>query len=181
VQNVTFSISYHTPKAGSEDAYALDLLANILGNGSSSRLHQRLVYKDQTASSAAAYNMTLQEGGIFQIFVSMKPKADFQKSERAVFGELWRPRNVLVSDDELQKAKNQVMKGYVDSLKTVHGKAEALALNEILFGDYEQLFKDLDRYNRVTSEQIRKVAQVYLAPEKSSLVVLRPKQKGVKP
>lgn len=178
VQNVTFTIAYHTPKAGSDEAYALDLLANILGNGPSSRLYQRLVYKDQQATSAMTFNSTHQDAGLFQIFVSMKPGGNFAAAQRAVYGEMWRPRNLLVSDEELQKAKNQVMKGYVDSLKTVHGKAETLALNEVLFGDYEMLFKDLDRYNKVTAEQIRAVAKKYLSPEKSTLVVLRPARKG---
>ena len=174
VQNTQFVISYHSPKAGSDEAYALDLLANILGAGPSSRLYQRLVYKEQIASSAMSYNLTLQEAGLFEILVSLKPGSSFDRAQRAVYGEMWRPRNVLVTEEELQKAKNQVMKSYVDGLKTIHGKAEALALNEILYGDYEQLFKDLDRYNRVTADQIKKAAHKYLAPEKSSLVVLKP-------
>ena len=180
VQNVTFAIAYHTPKMGTDEAYALDLLANILGNGSSSRFYQRLVYRDQAATSAIAYNMTLQEAGMFEIYVSLKPGADFMKAQRAVYGELWAPRKKLVSEAELQKAKNQIMKTYVDSLKSVHGKAESIALNETLYGDYEQLFKDLDRYNRVTAEQIRAVALKYLAPEKSTLVVIRPVGKHTK-
>jgi zinc protease len=176
VQTTQFVVSYPTPKGGTDEAYALDLLANILGNGDSSRLHQRLVYKDQKASSASAYNMTLQEAGMFQVYVTMKPGVNYYSAQRAVYGEMWRPRHLLVSDEELQKAKNQVMKSYVDGLKTVHGKAEALAVNEILYGDYEVLFKDLERYNKVTAKDIRKAAADYLAPERSTLVVLQPKK-----
>ncbi|MEK7356739.1 MAG: pitrilysin family protein, partial [Bdellovibrionota bacterium] len=174
VQNVQFVVSHHTPKAGTDEVYALDLLANVMGAGPSSRLYQRLVYKDQIATSATAYNLTMQEGGLFEVMVSLKPGSDFRRAERAIRGELWRPRNLVVSEEELQKAKNQVMKSYVDGLKTIHGKAEALALNEILFDDYEQLFKDLDRYNKVTADQIKKVAAKYLGSEHSTLVMLRP-------
>lgn len=175
VQNVTFTVAYHTPKAGTDESYALDLLANVMGNGTSSRLHERLVYKNQLASSAVAYNLTLQDSGLFQVYVSLKPGVNFDQAQRAVYGEMWRPRNLNVSDEELQKAKNQVMTDYVNGLKTVHGKAQALALNEILFGDYEHLFRDLDRYNKVTVQQIREVAEKYLRPEQSTLVVLRPR------
>ena len=180
VQNTQFAIVYHTPKAATPESYAFDLLANILGNGNSSRLHQRLVYKDQIALGVGADNLTLQEAGLFQVFVTLKPEVKFPKAQKAVFGEMWRPRNLLVSDSELQKAKNQLMKGYVDGLKTVHGKASALALNETLFGDYERLFSDLARYNAVKAEDIRKVAHRYLAPEQSTVVVLRPKKAGDK-
>lgn len=178
VQNVTFTMAYHTPKAGTDEAYALDLLANIMGYGDSSRLHQRLVYKEQLATSATAYNLTLQDSGLFHIHVSLKPDSNFERAQRAVLGEMWRPRNLLVSEKELQKAKNQVMKSYVDALKTVHGKASALAINETLNGDYEQLFRDLDRYNQVTAERIRKAAFEYLSPDRLTLVVLRPKRNG---
>jgi zinc protease len=174
VQTMQFVLAYQTPKNGEDDSYALDLLANIMGEGDSSRLHRRLVYKDESATGVNTYNQTLQESGLFQVYVTMKPKVAYQKAERAVMGELWRPRNLLVSDEELQKAKNQVMKQYVDGLKTVHGRAEALALNETLYGDYSMLFKDLDRYNKVTKEQIRAVAKKYLGPERATLVVLKP-------
>jgi zinc protease len=176
VQNTQFVLAYQAPSSGADDAYALDLLANILGNGTSSRMYQQLVYKNQLATSAYAYNSSLQESGVFQLVVNLKPGASVGEAERAVRGIMWRPSNLLVTEQELRKAKNQVMKSYVDGLKTIHGKAESLAMNEILFGDYERLFSDLDRYNRVTPEQIRKAAQKYLGKEKSTLVVLMAKR-----
>lgn len=178
VQTTQFILSYQTPKAGTDESYALDLLANMMGRGASSRLYQRLIYKDQTASGVAVFNQTLQDAGQFQIVVTMKAGQPFASAERAVMGELWRPRNLPIKVDELQKAKNQVMKSYVDSLKTIQGKAEALAMNETLFRNYEELFKDLARYNAVTPQQIRDVAVKFLAPNQATLVVLRPKAKG---
>jgi zinc protease len=180
VQSTQFAIAYHTPKAGSEEAYALDLLANIMGYGPSSRLYNRLVYKEQQAAGVAAYNLTLQEAGLFQIFVTMKPGMASGKAQKSVIAEMWRPRNLPIKDAELEKAKNQVMKSYVDALKTVHGKAEALALNETMYGDYERLFKDLENYNKVTAAQVKKAAQKYLVPERATIVVLKPKAKGAR-
>lgn len=174
VQATQFVMAYHTPKTGTDEAYALDLLANVLGYGDSSLLHQRLVYKDQLAANVGAYNQTLQLEGLFQIYISLKPGIDFKRAERTTLGTIWRVRNMTISDADLQKAKNQVMKGYVDGLKTIHGRAEALALNETIYGDYEMLFKDLDRYNAITAKQVRDVATKYLAPEKMTLVVLKP-------
>jgi zinc protease len=174
VQNVTFAVAYHTPKAGEEESYALDLLANIMGRGTSSRLYKRLVYKDQLAGSVNAYNYTKQDAGLFQFQISLKPNANFVKAQRAVFGETYRARNGNVTDAELETAKNQITKDYVDGLKTVHGKAESLALNELLFGDYTRLFTDIERYNRVTADRIKKAAHKHLVAEKSVLAVLKP-------
>lgn len=181
VQNVTFAIAYHTPKAGTEESYALDLLSNIMGRGTSSRLYKRLVYKDQVASGVYAYNNTNVDSALFTYVVSMKPGANFGQAQRAVYGETWQVRNRQVTEAELEMAKNQTMKDYVDGLKTAHGRARALALNEVLFGDYTRLFTDLDRYTRVTAEQIKGVASKYLAPERSILTVLRPNRAPTPP
>ena len=180
VQNVTVAIGYVVPRAGSPDSYALDLLANIMGHGTSSRLYKRLVYKDQFATSVSVSNYTLQQAGIFEAYVSLKPKLDSHKASKIVIAEMWRPRNIVVTSGELEVAKKQVMKSYVDGLKTIFGKAEALAMNEVLFGDYSQLFSDLQKYQAVTAQDIRAAAGKYLTPEKSIVAVVRP-PKTVKP
>lgn len=175
VQSLQFALGYHVPKAGSDESYALDLLANILGFGNSSRMYQRLVYKEQLATSVRVQNSTMQDSGLFEIFVTLKPGANYAQAQKAVYGEMWRPANIRIKDAELEKAKNQVMKSYVDALKTVQGKAYALAANEIYFGDYERLFKDLEKYEQVTADQIMQVAKKYLNPYQSTLVILKPK------
>ena len=108
----------------------------------------------------------------------MKPGADVWKAERAVQGELWRARNRLVTADELTAARTHALKSYVDSLKTVQGRAEALGSTEVVHGDYRELFRTWDRYSNVTAEQLRKAAQKYLEPGRSTLVVLRPALRG---
>ena len=92
-----------------------------------------------------------------------------------VLAEMWRPRHLQISAAELERARNQIIVSQVESLKTLHGKAESLATNEILFGDYTRVFTDVEKYMKVTPEQIQKVARKYLSPERSNLVVVRPK------
>ncbi len=176
VQNAQFAIAYHTPKAGDDDSYALDLLANIMGYGPSSRLYQRLVYRDQIAVDVQTANYSMQDSGLFQIFVTLKAGVLPRKIQTAVLGEMWRPRNLKILDVEVQKAKNQIMKSYVDGLKSLHGKAESLEINETYFNDYTRLFSDLDHYNKITAEDIHRVAVKYLSPEKCTIVILRPKK-----
>lgn len=182
VKGWTFGINYTVPASGTDESYALDLLSVIMGHGPSSRLYKRVVYKDQKATSISASNNTLQEAGLFQILVTMKPTAtqaeaqtEFTATQRAIYGEMWRPRNLPISAADLERARNQIIVSQVDSLKTLHGKAEALAQNEVLFGDYTRVFTDINKYLKVTPAEIQKVARKYLAPERSNLVVVRPK------
>ncbi len=181
VKGWTFAISYPVPASGTEDSYALDLLSVIMGQGSSSRLYKRLVYKEQVATSASVSNNTLQDAGLFQVFVTMKPETNgalsqkqFLAAQRSIYGEMWRPRNMPISAADLERARNQIVVSQVESLKTLHGKAESLATNEMLFGDYTRVFTDIDKYMKITPAQIQKVARKYLSPERSNLVVVRP-------
>ena len=105
VESATFSLAYQAARDGAPDAYALDLLSYVLGAGNSSRLHRRLVYKDQMATSVAAHSYTLQRAGVLQTLVSLKPNGNVAKAERAVQGEIWRMRNRLVAPEELEAAK----------------------------------------------------------------------------
>jgi zinc protease len=173
-QNILWSLAFPIPEVGSQDFFALDLISNILGHGSSSRLYKKLVYQTQLASRASASTFGMQKPGIFEILVSLKGDADMQKVQEAVFNQIWKLRNQLVDDKELLKAKTQAMKDFVDGLKTSQGRAESLAFNEVIFGNYENLFSDLQRYNAVTKEQIKDVATKYLNQWQRNIVRLQP-------
>lgn len=175
VQAPTVALAYPTVPAGHEDMYALDLLAQVLGEGASSRLHQRMVYRTQTATSVAAYHYTPQEAGIFQAYVSMKPGLEVDKVRSALLGEVYRLRNHSVPAEELEKAKAQVALSTINSLKTIHGKAQSLALHEVYFEDPTRFVSDLERYQALTSEDLMRVAKKYLTPQRAHFVVLRPR------
>ncbi len=172
VQGTSFTLAFQGTPNASAEMYPLDLAANILGNGTSSRLHKRLVYAKQSATSAYSYHSTMQDQGVFAVGVNLKPGVDMQESLDLVYQEIWKLRNKMVSEAELEKAKTQVMKELVDGLTTIDGKARALAVNEIVTGSYENLFKDLERYNAVTAEQIKEVANKYLNQTQRSIVTL---------
>lgn len=177
VQNNSFVVSFQSPRQGEPEMYALDLAANILGNGTSSRLYKRLVYQKQVATSAYAYNFSMKDAGVLGVGVNLKPGVGIQENLDVVYNEIWKLRNQLVSEKELEKAKTQVMKDLVDSLKTMDGKARALAVNEIVTGTYQSLFTDLEKYQAVTAEEIKKVANKYTQQTQRSIVTLEPRAK----
>ena len=85
-----------------------------------------------------------------------------------------------VSDRELKKAKNQLMKHWVDSMKTIHKKANNLVFNEVVTGSYENLFDDLPRYQKVSLADIRRVAKKYFTASNRTLIAIVP-EKGHNP
>lgn len=176
VQNTSFAIAFQSPKIGEADMYALDLAASILGDGSSSRIYKRLVYERQLATSAYAYNYSLQDGGIFSVGVNVIPGQTKDQALEISYNEIWKLRNKKVTDQELEKAKTQVIKNIVDGLRTIDGKARSLATNEIVTGSYQAIFTDLEKYQQVTADDILRVANKYLQQTQRSIISLEPKK-----
>lgn len=177
VQNNSFVVAFQGVKQSHPDMYALDFLANLLGSGTSSRLYRRLVYQKQVATSSYAFNSTMKDAGVFGIGVNLKPGLPIKDSLDAVYNEIWKARNQKISALELEKLKTQILKENVDSLRTMDGKARALAVNEILTGSYESLFTDIPKYQAVTADDVKKVAEKYLNQTQRSIVVLEPQGK----
>lgn len=180
VQNISLASGYLVPGAGTPESYALDILGQILGHGSSSRLYKSLVYRHKLASQVMSANQTLQHLGVFQSIISLNPGADLEKVQSLLKSELYKLRTQKISHQELERAKKEMMKIYVDGIKTVFGKSELLAMNEIFFTDYSMFFKDLEYYQKVTEEDILAVAKKYLTLDKSHLVILKPSLRGKK-
>lgn len=174
VQAISFNIAFPGSGALNKDMYALDILATIMGTGSSSRLYKKLVYDMKIASSAGAFHRSWQELGMFAVSVNMKPGQPMEKAAAVVREELNRFQKEKVSAAELKKAKIFVMKGSVDGLTTLDRKARALASAEIINGSYESLFTDLEKYQAVTAEDIQRCARAYLKPEAQNTVALIP-------
>jgi zinc protease len=173
-QTEHLAAAYHIGKTGDDDSFVMDLLSNILAQGESSRLHKKLVYESQLASGVGAASYTPHHPGLFEVFVELKPGTRASQAEVLLNAEIDRVRQDKVSQAELEKAKNQIMKGWVDSMKTIHGKARNLVLNEVLTGSYENLFDDLSRYQKITRDDIQRVARKYLNKTNRTVVTVLP-------
>ena len=128
---------WNVPQYGSPEEAQLDLAAQVLGRGKTSRLYKRLVYKDQTATSATATDDTNEIGGQFDFTITAKPdqdpqkaQANFRNSEKAADEEL---KNFLKNgptEAELQLAKTQIFGNYariVERIGGFGGKSDLLA------------------------------------------------------
>lgn len=174
VENSTVLIAYPSVESGHPDSWALDLLANVLGSGSSSRVFKKLVYKDQLATDASSYHMSNADPGVFVVSASVNPGGAVEPVKKILESEVEKVAKQKISTRELEKSKNILMKETLDGLTTIDGKAQSLAINEILYGDYRRLFSDFEKYQSVTVEDIHRVAQKYLKSSRSVTAVLNP-------
>ena len=176
VQAPTLVFAYRGPQAGADGAYSLEVLNRILSSGESGRLHQLLVYKHKLALSVSGMYYSLHSEGIFLLFVRMAPGGDLKKAKQLLMAEIEKTLLTKVSSKELLKSVRSIMNEYVSAMKSLEGKANALSLNEAYFGDYTELFKDLDRYEQVSAQTVKEQANLYLSPEKLFTVELLPEK-----
>jgi zinc protease len=99
---------------------------------------------------------------------------DPARVETVLYEELGRVRTELVTERELQKAKNIALADFYNSMKTIRGKADLLGTYELVFGDYRRLFSQVELIEKVTQEDVRRVAKIYLDDRGRNVAVLMP-------
>ena len=167
--------SYRTAEPG--EAEALDLLSEILGGGTRSRLYQQLVVKsDVAAGTGAYYDGTALDETSFTVYGSPRDAEGLAKLETAVNAEVARIQKDGVSEDELQKAKNRLVRSMIfaqdspSSMANMYGSALTTG----------STVKDVqawpDKIKTVTAAQVKAAAIKYLKPHQSVSAYLLPSQ-----
>lgn len=151
-------MAYHMCERSHPDYYAFDILSDILSNGRSSRLTQRLVQQKQLFTSIDAYIAGSIDAGLFHI--SGKPAAGvtLEQAEVAVREELQVLQTELVAEQELEKVKNKFESTQIFGYMNYLNVATNLAWFE-LNGKAEDMEREVELYRAVTAEQLRTVAQ----------------------
>ena len=169
-------VAFHSPAAVDLDFVPLDVLERILLKGESSRLYQRLVDKEQAAIGVSGGQSPHFDPFLFEIDVQPRDGVAVDRVERLLYEELGQVQTALVAERELQKAKNNAVAEFYRAMKTIDGKANALGTYDVVFGDYHRLFQTVDNINRVTREDLQRVARKYFDARNRTVAVLVPEQ-----
>jgi zinc protease len=167
-------VAYHIPQTNSPDYYALNVLRTILFQGESSRMYQRLVDKDEIALDVSSSVEPAFDPTIIEIAAQPKQGVDPQKCEKAMYEEFENAKNALVSDRELEKAKNIRLAEFYREMRTINGRANTIGTYEVFFGDYKKLFDAAKNYSAVTKEDVQRVAKTYLGANNRTVATLIP-------
>ncbi|MEJ8758395.1 pitrilysin family protein [Pontibacter sp. H259] len=171
--------AYHIPAQGTPDHYALSILTTLLSGGESARLPKALVDKQQKAVAALSVPFPTEDPGLFLTYAIANVGVDAQALEDAMNVEIERVKSEPLSDKEFQKLRNQVESQFVQQNSTVAGRAENLANYHVYYKDANLINTEIDRYMKVTKEDIQRVAKEYLT--KNNRVVLHYLPKSAQP
>lgn len=165
---------YHTPTLSHADAFPLEVLASVLADGKSSRLHRSLVYEQQMALYAGAYyDRVSADPSLLYVYAAALPGKGGEAVEKALYAEVERLQREPVGERELQKAKNQLEADFLLSQDSIFSLARQIATYEMVAS-----WRDWERYvpgvRAVTAADVRRVARTYLTPDNRTVGILVP-------
>lgn len=166
-------ISWHAPESSHADSPALELLDTILSSGRTSRFFKSLVDEKRLAVNVFTHRETSFDPYLYSVYAIAAANETADELEQEVYAILDEIKENGVTDKELQKAKNQYKMGFYHSMTTNSGRAGLLGTYEVFYGDYKNMFSALETYNKVTNEDIKRVAAKYFVKNSRTVGILK--------
>jgi len=168
------SLAWHIPEITHPDVPTLDLLSTILGDGRSSRLYRQVREETGLAYGVSAFSYTPGDPGLLGIDATVEPeKRDATRD--LILKIIGAIKTDGVTSDELAKAKKISLSHQLGALTTMRGQASDLGSNWFLTRNLNFTRDYLDAIQKITSDDIRRVAAKYLVDDNLTVTSLNPK------
>ena len=167
-------LAWHVPEVTHPDVPALDLLSVILGDGRSSRLYRRVREEAGLAYAVSAFSYTPGDPGLFGVDATVDPKKR-EAVEELVLRIIDEVKQAGVTSEELMKAKKKSLSQHLNALTTMRGQASDTGSNWLLTRNLNFSRDYLDAVQKVTLDDVKRVAAKYLTNDNLSLISLNPK------
>ena len=162
---------YHRPSYRDKDDAVFDAISDILSNGRVSRLYRSLVRDQQIAAEAAGFSPYPGDKypSLFAFYAFPLPGHTPAEMREAIHKEIDKLKTTDVTDAELAMYKTRARADLLRGLADNQGLANALAEYQTRYGDWRELFLQLDRVDKVTKDDIKRVANhVFVASNRTS-------------
>jgi len=166
-----FLEGYHRPDYRDPDDAVYDAISDIMSNGRVSRLYRSLVEQQQIAAAAQGFSPFPGDKypGLFAFYAVPLPGHTPAEMRDAIHKEIDRIKTADVTDDELQMYKTRTRADLLRGLADNQGLANNLAQYQTRYGDWRELFKQLDKVDKVSKADIRRVAnKVFVASNRTT-------------
>ncbi len=168
-----FQLSMPAPNVKHKDVPAMDILALVLGQGETSRLYTKLRLEKTVVNSISCFNYNPQDAGLFAFsakYSDQNPAEIFQ----LLFGEIEKIKRDGISWDELRKAILNISSEQFYSIETVDGIANKIGSAQFYLNDTNAHEKYLKKIQKVTPQQVQKIAQKYFVAQKANYSLMGP-------
>jgi predicted Zn-dependent peptidase len=171
---------YHRPAATHPDDDTYDVIAMLMSNGRTSRLYQSLVRDQKIAAVAAGFNGFPGEKypNLFTFYGVTTPGHTPDELAAGIRAEIERLKTEDVPAAELQSVKTRVKAGVLRQLASNDGLALQLAIYHTLYGDWRQIFREVEGIDKVTAADVKRVANATFTPANRTVAKLESVAKG---
>ena len=159
------------------DIPALDICSEILAGGRTSRLYRKLVKEERIAVSAGSWCWAPRYPGMLYLWAVASKDGDNRRLEKSIYGAIEEIKQGGVAEEELSAARARLKMELLTSLKSRMGMARELAWYKAVTGDWRNLFKYGENLEKVTVQDIRRVAKEYLVEENRTVGMVEPRTK----
>jgi predicted Zn-dependent peptidase len=151
---------YHRPDYRDPDDSVYDAITDILSNGRTARLYKSLVRDQHIAADAEGFSgfPGQKYPGLFAFYAVPVPGQTPEAMRTAIHKEIDKLKTSDVSDQELEMFKTRARAGLLRGLADNQGLAHEMAEYQTRYGDWRELFRELDRINKVSKSDVRRVA-----------------------
>jgi len=174
---------YHRPDYRSPDDAVYDAIADLMSNGRTSRLYRALVRDKKIAADSAGF--TGLPGNkyphLFAFYAFPLPGHKPDEMAEAIHIEIEKLKKEDISDEELKMIKTRAKANLLRSLGSNEGLANNLALYQARYDDWRELFRSVDRIDKVTKEDIRRVANQTFVPTNRTVGIIETKAPAAQP
>jgi zinc protease len=171
-------IAYKATQGNTADFYALQVLANILQSGQSSRLYQKLVKEKEMVTGVGGFMDEKRGIGAFYTNATLRPGTKIEDVESIIYAEIGRLKEEPIADWELQKAKNNTRRNLINGLQSSLNRAITIGQYTVYYNEPGLINNRLDKVAAVTKEDVQRVANKYLVDTNRTVVITIPKAKA---
>jgi predicted Zn-dependent peptidase len=163
-------MAYHIPPGDTPGNEAFHVLANVLAQGESSRLYQRVVKEKQFATQVFAQADERRGPSMLYLYAFLRPGVKPEDCEAAIRDEIAAVQKVGITAEELDKARLQFLRGQIQTRQSDLYTAIRIGQYAVYFDDPNLINTVVDQFDAVTAEQVKEAAQKYLVPEQLAVV-----------
>jgi len=153
------AMCYHKPDVNHPDNATYEVITTLMGQGRTSRLYKRLVKEEKLALAAGCMALGEKYPGLFIHFALPNKDKTTAENETAILEEIERLKTEPIPDEELRGVKTRKKAEFINSLDSNLGLAINLAMYENLTGSWRNMFRQVDRIESVTAEDVQRVAK----------------------
>ena len=155
-------LSYRVPDLTSKDSYVLKIIDHILSSGESSRIMKNIVNTKQIASYAGSFLDPMEDYGIFVIYGLINPGISLDQLTKTIDEEIDLLKEKGITSYELEKKRNYFEKKFISDNYSMSGITANLAHYYLYYHNADLINTDIEKYHKITTEDIKRVANKYL-------------------